>query len=54
VTRRLRAVLPAVALSLLAVTGCLAQPQEANDNGPQVDPVQPGDVDRTPVAEDVD
>ena len=53
-TRRLRAVLPAVALSVLALTACTEQPQEANDNGPQPDPVQPGDVVQTPVAEDAD
>ncbi len=44
--RRLALLLPALALSL---TACLDQPEEANDNGPQPDPTQPGDVVRTPV-----
>lgn len=48
-TRR-RTAVPAVALAaVLALSGCLTQPQEANDNGPQPDPTQPGDVVRTPV-----
>ena len=51
-TRRLRAAVPAVVLSVLALTACTEQPQEANDNGPQPDPVQPGDVVRTPEAVD--
>ena len=47
-TSRLRAALPTAALALvLALTGC-EQPQEANDNGPEADPVQPGGVTRTP------
>jgi hypothetical protein len=50
VSRRLRTALPTVALAaVLAVAGCTSQPEEANDNGPQPDPVQPSDVDRTPV-----
>jgi hypothetical protein len=50
VSRRLRTALPAVALAaVLALAGCTDQPQEANDNGPQPDPAQPGDVERTPV-----
>lgn len=28
----------------LLLTGCPNQPESANDNGPQKDPVQPGDV----------
>ena len=48
-TRRPRTAVPAVALAaVLALSGCLTQPQEANDNGPQPDPTQPGDVVRTP------
>ena len=44
-----RAVLSSVVLAAaLAVTGCTAQPEVANDNGPQPDPTQPGDVVRTP------
>ena len=47
-TSRFRAALPTAALALaLALTGC-EQPLEANDNGPQPDPVQPGGVSRTP------
>ena len=52
-TRRrtaVRTALPATVLAaVLALSGCLTQPQEANDNGPQPDPTQPGDVVRTPV-----
>ena len=49
-TRRLRTAAPAAALAaVLALSGCLTQPEEANDNGPQPDPAQPGDVVRTPV-----
>lgn len=45
----MRTALPALALSLgLALTGCATQPEEANDNGPQPDANQPGDVVRTP------
>ena len=48
-TRRLRTAVPALALTAaLALSGCLAQEQEANDNGPQPFPDQPGDVIRTP------
>ena len=38
----------AVLATAFAVSGCTAQPVEANDNGPQPDPTQPGDVIRTP------
>jgi PBP1b-binding outer membrane lipoprotein LpoB len=49
VSRRLRTAAPAAVLAaVLALSGCLAQPEEANDNGPQPDPTQPGDVVRTP------
>ncbi len=49
-TRRPRTAVPAAALAaVLALSGCLAQPEEANDNGPQADPTQPGDIVRTPV-----
>ena len=49
-TRRHRTAIPAAALAaVLALSGCLTQPEEANDNGPQPDPTQPGDVVRTPV-----
>ncbi len=49
-TRPLRTVAPAAVLAaVLALSGCLAQPEVANDNGPQPDPTQPGDVVRTPV-----
>ncbi len=49
-SRRLRTAVPAAALAVvLSLAGCLDQPEEANDNGPQRDPAQPGDVDRTPV-----
>ena len=48
-SRCLRTAVPAAALAVvLGLTGCTAQPQEANDNGPQPDPSQPGDVIRTP------
>ncbi len=47
-TRR-RTAVPALALAaVLGLSGCLTQPEEANDNGPQRDPDQPGDVVRTP------
>ena len=42
---RLVLLLPAVALAL---TGCLSQPEEANDNGPQEQPQVPPSVFRTP------
>ena len=46
--RRTRLVLAAPALAVaLALTGC-AQPEEANDNGPQEQPTTPGEVRRTP------
>jgi PBP1b-binding outer membrane lipoprotein LpoB len=48
VSRRRTAVPAAVLAAVLALSGCLTQPQEANDNGPQPDPTQPGDVVRTP------
>jgi PBP1b-binding outer membrane lipoprotein LpoB len=48
VTRRRTAVPAAVLAAVLALSGCLTQPEEANDNGPQPDPTQPGDVVRTP------
>ena len=49
-SRRLRTAVPAAALAaVLALAGCISQPEEANDNGPQPDPAQPGDVERTPV-----
>ena len=38
----------AVLATAFAVSGCTAQPVVANDNGPQPDPSQPGDVIRTP------
>ena len=51
-TRRLPTAVPAVVLAaVLALAGC-SQPQEANDNGPQPDPAQPGDVVRTPAPEE--
>ena len=43
--RRLALLVPA---AVLVLSGCLDQPEEANDNGPQQDPTQPGDVVRTP------
>jgi hypothetical protein len=48
--RRARALaaLPAAVLAGVLLAGCTDQPEEANDNGPQPDPVQPGDVERTP------
>ena len=46
--RRTRLALAAPALALgLALTGC-AQPEEANDNGPQDQPSRPGEIRRTP------
>jgi len=48
VSPRRTAVPAAVLAAVLALSGCLTQPQEANDNGPQPDPTQPGDVVRTP------
>ena len=48
-SRRRTAVPAAVLAAVLALSGCLTQPQEANDNGPQRDPDQPSDVVRTPV-----
>ena len=48
-SRRRTFVPAAVLAAVLALSGCLSQPQEANDNGPQPDPTQPGDVVRTPV-----
>ena len=47
-TRRRTAVPAAALAAVLALSGC-SQAQEANDNGPQPDPTQPGDVVRTPV-----
>ncbi len=45
---RLRAALPTAVLAVaLALTGC-EQPTEANNNGPEADPAQPGGVIRTP------
>lgn len=42
-----RRILPAVLLALaLAVSGC-GQDQQANDNGPDVNPVQPDNVIRS-------
>ena len=44
-----RTALPAAVLAaVLALSGCLTQPEEANDNGPQPDPTQPGGIVRTP------
>ena len=52
-SRRLRTAVPAAALTaVLVLAGCSAQPEEANDNGPQPDPAQPGDVVRTPASEE--
>jgi hypothetical protein len=45
----------ALATAVLAgalLAGCTDQPRPANDNGPQPDPAQPGDVLRTPVPVD--
>ena len=39
---------PALALTL---SGCLNQPEEANDNGPQPQPEQPTDVEEPEVVE---
>ena len=51
-SRRLPTAVSAVALTaVLALAGCGQQP-EANDNGPQPVPAQPGDVERTPVPVD--
>lgn len=48
--RRARTALPSAALvAALLLTGCLNQAEEANNNAPQPDPTQPGDVTRTPV-----
>ena len=45
---RRRTAVPALVLAAaLALTGC-AQAEEANDNGPQPDPTQPGGIVRTP------
>lgn len=49
VTRRRTAVSAAALAAVLTVSGCFTQPEEANNNGPQPDPTQPGDVVRTPV-----
>ena len=43
---RLALAAPALALGLV-LTGC-AQPEEANDNGPQEQPSRPGELQRTP------
>ena len=43
--RRLVLLIPAL---VLALSGCLDQPEEANDNGPQEQPTTPGEVRRTP------
>ena len=43
--RRPLLLLPAV---VLALSGCLSQPEEANNNGPQEQPTRPADVVRTP------
>ena len=46
---RRTASVPALVLALgLAVTGCTDQPEEANDNGPQPDPVVSEFQTRTP------
>ena len=45
--RRARPALLLPAL-VLALSGCLSQPEEANDNGPQEQPVRPTDVAREP------
>ena len=46
--RRSATTLSSVVLALaLALTGC-TQPEEANDNGPEPDPTQPGGIVRTP------
>ena len=42
--------MPAVVLAVsLGLVGCTDQPEEANDNGPQPQPNQPGDVVQSPV-----
>jgi PBP1b-binding outer membrane lipoprotein LpoB len=47
VTRqRLALLVPAV---VLVLSGCLDQPEEANDNGPQEQPIAPPSVVREPV-----
>jgi starvation-inducible outer membrane lipoprotein len=48
--RRTRLVLAVPALAL-ALSGCLTQPEEANDNGPQPQPDRPTDVVQEPAAE---
>jgi len=45
-----RAALPAAALAALLLAGCTDQPEEANNNGPDPNPAQPGGVTRTPEA----
>ncbi len=48
-SRRVRAAVPtAVLVAVLALTGCVDQPEEANNNGPETDPSQPAGVIRTP------
>ncbi len=46
--RRARAAVLVPVLALV-LSGCLSQPEEANDNGPQEQPVRPTDVVREPV-----
>ena len=48
--RRAGTALTTAVLAGVLLTGCTDQPQPANDNGPQPDPAQPGDVLRTPEA----
>jgi starvation-inducible outer membrane lipoprotein len=45
--RRARTALLVPVLAL-ALSGCLSQPEEANDNGPQEQPTRPPDVVREP------
>jgi hypothetical protein len=45
---RTRVALTTAFLAAALLTGCTDQPKVANDNGPQPDPTQPGDVVRTP------
>ena len=45
---RTRVALTTAVLAGALLTGCTDQPKPANDNGPQPDPAQPGDVVRTP------